>query len=233
MQSVARLWSRLSKLDDTRYPRKIFLWSQHLANNGIKNWNYKVRSLCSKFNCESILNLAEQIGKKNLVTHISNAVNSFVENRWKEAIFNDKRKNPNARNKLRTYRTFKSTYGTAQYVNTFMKKCNRRALALFRSGCAPIGIETGRYNNTPLHDRMCNLCNMNYIEDEFHCFIICPTYNDIRSLFLIDMFKCNPSFTNLSHNDKFNFVMSDGNHCCRVAKFANQIFTLRQSVLYK
>ena len=40
MQSVARLWSRLSKLDDNRYPKKVFLWSQHLANNGIKNWYF-------------------------------------------------------------------------------------------------------------------------------------------------------------------------------------------------
>ena len=232
MQSVARLWSRLSKLDESRYPRKIFIWSQHLANNGIKNWCYKVRSLCTKFKCELMLNLAEQIGTKNLVNHVSDAVHSFVENRWKEAIFNDSRKNPNARNKLRTYRTFKINYGTAKYVTTFMNKCYRRALALFRCGCAPIGIETGRYNNTPLHERVCKLCNTTCVEDEFHCFITCSAYNDIRSCFFNDMLQYIPSFNSLSDHDKFISAMSDGNHSYRVAKYANEILSVRHSTIY-
>ena len=232
MQSVARLWSRLSKLDDNRYPKKVFLWSQHLANNGIKNWYYKVKNICSKLKCELVLNLADQICTRSLVNHVKDGAKLFVENRWKEAIFNDRRKNQNARNKLRTYRTFKNTYGTAQYVNTCMKKCNRRALALFRSGCAPIAIETGRYNNTPVDNRVCSMCDMNCVEDEFHCFMICVIYNDFRSKLFDCMSEFDPSFNDLTSVDKFNVLMSDGNHCYRVAKFANQILSLRQSIMY-
>ena len=66
----------------------------------------------------------------------------------------------------------KYTYGTAQFVSTYMKKCNGRALALFRSGCALIAIETGRYNNTPVDNRVCSMCDMDCVGDEFHCFRI-------------------------------------------------------------
>ena len=94
MQSTAKLWSRLSKLDDNRYPKKVFLWSQPLANNGIKNWYVKVTNICSKLKCEPrpILNLVDEVCTRSLVNHVKDGAKSFVENRWKEAISNDCRK---------------------------------------------------------------------------------------------------------------------------------------------
>ena len=40
------------------------------------------------------------------------------------------------------------------------------------------------------------------------------------------------SFTDLAFADKFNVIMSDGKHCYRVSKFANQIVSLWQSIMY-
>ena len=79
-------------MNDNRYPKKVFLWSQHLANNGIKNWYYKVKNICSKLMWVSILNLADQVCTRSLVTHVKDGVRLFVENRWEEPIFNDRRK---------------------------------------------------------------------------------------------------------------------------------------------
>ena len=88
-----------------------------------------MKNICSK--CELILNLADQVCTRSLVNHIKDGAKLFVENRRKEAIFNDRRKNQNARNNLRSHRTFNYTYGSAQYVSTCMKKCSRRALCHF------------------------------------------------------------------------------------------------------
>ena len=46
------------------------------------------------------------------------------------------------------------------------------------------------------------------------------------------MSEFDPSFTDLTSIDKFNVVMSDGNHCYRVSNFDNQILSLRQSIMY-
>ena len=76
------------------------------------------------------------------------------------------------------------------------------------------------------------MCDMNCIEDEFHCFMICAICNDFKSELFDNMSEFDPSFTDLTSADKFNVIMSDGNRCHRVAKFANQIFSLRQSIMY-
>ena len=71
---------------------------------------------------------------------------------------------------------------------------------------------------------------MNCVEDEFRC--LCAIYNDFRSELFDYMSEFDHSFTDLTSVDKFNVIMSDGNHCYRVAKFANQILSLRQTIIY-
>ena len=47
-------------------------------------------------------------------------------------------------------------------------------------------IENGRYRNTPLNDRICQICKTNRIEDEFHVICICNEYQiyEILIIFL-------------------------------------------------
>ena len=42
--------------------------------------------------CELILNLADQVCTRRLVNHVKDGAKLLVENRWKEAIFNDRKK---------------------------------------------------------------------------------------------------------------------------------------------
>ena len=44
-------------------------------------------------------------------------------------------------------------------------------------------IETGRYDNLPRGERLCNLCNCNRIEDETHFLLDCPSFSSIRDMF--------------------------------------------------
>ena len=58
----------------------------------------------------------------------------------------------------------------------------RRILSNFRCGSLPLAIETGRYtvSKTPLHDRTCQFCTVNVLEDEMHFLLHCEFYTDIR-----------------------------------------------------
>ena len=96
--------------------------------------------------------------------------------------FDDRKRIARSRNKLRTYRNFKDSLNTSNYVIKCQNRSNRRALALFRCGCAPIALETGRYQNVPYEERLCTICNSGNIEDEFHCFMSCSAYNDLKAL---------------------------------------------------
>ncbi len=71
----------------------------------------------------------------------------YVE-KWKTEI--NRESGHNGKNKLRTYEMLKLDFGPSEYVNNFfINKCQLSAFAKFRSGVAPIRLETGRYENLP------------------------------------------------------------------------------------
>jgi len=59
-------------------------------------------------------------------------------------------------------------------------------------------IECGRWakpNPIPFDQRICNICQK--LEDEFHFFLICSLYNEIRRKYFPMYFRCRPSMDKL------------------------------------
>ena len=42
-------------------------------------------------------------------------------------------------------------------------------------------IEEGRYRHIDRNQRFCTKCHMNVIENEFHFFLVCPFYRQLRN----------------------------------------------------
>lgn len=66
--------------------------------------------------------------------------------------------------KLRTYRTFKTTFKPESYVTLDLNKPERSHLAQFRFGILQLRIETGRYIGEQAEDRLCILCDQYTVE---------------------------------------------------------------------
>ena len=64
-----------------------------------------------------------------------------------------------------------------------------------------------------VEERVCNHCNE--VEDESHVLMYCPLYDDIRNELMATLNETNPSFQDLSVQDKFIQLMS--NHICVAA----------------
>ena len=62
--------------------------------------------------------------------------------------------------KLRTYIKFKAVPDIENYVLCNLDRKLRSYIAQFRSGILPLEIETGRFRNIPLNERICKLCNI-------------------------------------------------------------------------
>ena len=85
---------------------------------------------------------------------------------------------------------------------------HRTATTKLRISCHKLHIETGRYNRTPLEERICRHCNLNTIEDEEHLVLECSLYNEERAE-LYKLLQCMfPHFIHLSNTDKFIFLMT-------------------------
>ena len=71
-------------------------------------------------------------------------------------------------------------------------------------------IVTGRYQNIPVDDRKCTLCEQNDIGDEFHYLLECPFFQEDRVRYIKrfyythpNMDKMNKLFNETSNKDMF------------------------------
>ena len=66
-------------------------------------------------------------------------------------------------------------------------------MASLRAGCLPLGVETGRYRipKVPLERRVCQVCNSDLVEDEFHFDMVCnkPEHESNKLLHYITQAK--------------------------------------------
>ena len=63
-----------------------------------------------------------------------------------------------------------------------MQKHKRSLFAQFRLGILPLKIETGRYDNTPVDERICVQCESEAVENEQHFVLHCPKYVNLREV---------------------------------------------------
>lgn len=136
------------------------------------------------------------------------------------------------RNKLRTYRCFKSVFDTEVYVKTVMSTTRRGAMAKFRSGTAPIRLETGRYENIPEPDRLCPVCDCNTVEHELHTLIHCPAYDEYRTVAFLEFDVLLPGFIDLDDEQKLYAILSNHDLVRPAAKFCQNILEQRRTLLY-
>jgi len=91
---------------------------------------------------------------------------------------NDSNKFP----KLRTYKLFKVDLRVEPYLNLNLSSSLFRSIARFRLSSHNLHIELGRHKRPFVlaENRTCKRCNMDVIEDEFHCLMICEKWDTER-----------------------------------------------------
>ena len=101
------------------------------------------------------------------------------------------------------------------HVEPYCLEIHRGALAKFRSGTAPIKVETGHYHNLDLSDRVCFHCT-SCIEDEVHVLIVWPVYGALKLSLRSEALLVNPAFEGYSHMKKCVF-------CCLILEWLGRV----------
>jgi hypothetical protein len=106
------------------------------------------------------------------------------EQLWHEQINNS--------SKCIIYRMYKTEFKFEKYlVNSTFKL--RQIYTKFRCRSSRIPIESGIFSGTQRQDRLCSLCAINEVGDEFHYIFICPFFKNDRILLLENYFWHSPS----------------------------------------
>ncbi|XP_071167139.1 uncharacterized protein [Mytilus edulis] len=219
--SVFRNWTRFNKMNDDRVNKKVFIWGNTCKK--VKNWHFRVKNKFKELDMEYLCNGA--ILNKDLVKNIENVCFAKFKEEWYDKIMSDDK------NKLRTYRMFKNVYGVENYLIFNIPGRYRSALAKFRCGVSPIRIETGRYENIDIENRLCFNCTDD-VEDEKHVLLNCPVYSDIRNVIFNHASIVDENFLHMTDNEKFIFLFTNENMVFYTAKICYEILIKRKCILY-
>lgn len=189
-----------------------------------------MRTRLTELNLEEYSDINCYIPQKDLISIVNTGnMNSFIQ-QWHNALNKDSAIHGQGGNKLRTYRLFKSTFETEQYVKSTLPRSHRSALSKFRIGVAPIRLETGRYEGLPVHKRHCFNCTET-VESESHVLLHCDFYNDFRSVMFDGAKKYIDNFNLLSDSDKLSAILSHPLLVKISAKFCSSVLTRRRFYL--
>ena len=210
---ICRLWNRLVDMPLSRLPRRILEWELDFNNN----WASEVKTILCKVDMQFCYNNKVpcdlQLVRENLEAQ--------EVDKWERERF--------LKPKLRLYNLYKRTLEPEIYV-TNMPKHLRSLLAQYRAGILPLAVETGRFSNTPLEERICISCKEN-VEDEFHVLCSCPQYNELREILYAVAQNSEPEFDRWDPIEKFVYLNNNNQH--EVAKYLEKVMRMRRLVLLK
>ena len=229
---ICKTWFRLKCMTNDRLNKRVFEWSVSNARTSCKNWVYIVKKHFQSLRCGAYAELNNVFSKSSLVQDVSNAMQTKFTDEWQQSVNQIEGNRGRGLNKLRTYRLFKTQYGTERYCQLLLPLKHRSAFAKFRMGVAPLNIEIGRYRNLAREERVCPFC-LDTIEDETHAMLICDNYSDIRGPLFRKAQNLTHDFNLLSDADKMKFLFSNQELIRMCAKTCYNILEKRSFSLYR
>jgi hypothetical protein len=204
---------------------KVFRWSFRNAVNKKTKWCFRIMTKFRECNLELYTDL-ENILHKNAITQLEDFVFDKYKVNWNKRIFSQ-----NVGHKLRTYKLLKEVFEKEMYLSKNISSRYRSAFAKFRCGVAPLRIETGRYENKNVNERVCFICH-EQIEDEKHVLLDCPLNADLRESLFNEVKRSSVHFNISSDDDKLIYLFKSTECYDRVAKTCFNILSRRNSFLY-
>ena len=227
---IVRQWLRNCNMEDSRLSKKVFAWAVMKASLGLKNRYYKIIERLKQYNLDYLIDVNTNVMFKDIKSELASIMVKKTSERWLDDVNRCHSKSGKGGNKLRTYKLFKSNLEPECYVHMNIKKKYRRALAMFRTGVAPINIELLRYGEgKKLEDRKCIHC-ADAIETECHVLTTCPLYVDLRT----ELYESinDILFQTLNDEQKMCYMLSNSECVYNVARTCYEILERRKFLTY-
>jgi hypothetical protein len=226
---------------------------QTMASSGVDCWLTRVNKV------QTLLNISDRFTfKKSSGKITTSTLKSQFDRHWIDNLNMTKTKisqqDQTDHNKLRTYRTFKSSFTREPYIDLIRNRNQKSSLSRFRSGSHFLGVERGRWTRpvTPLEHRTCLYCSppststsspssppststpsppppvlptaTGPVDDEYHFIMKCSRFEVERNLAFDEMSSHVPRFANMPDQQKFVSFMCPTQP--KTAKIANKLIKL-------
>lgn len=217
-------------MDSSRMNKRIFTWSYLRSSSRCKNWAYYVKDILRSVHFDVYCDVSNHIPVKKFTSDITNALMEKHTTDWHALITSNSGRRGTGRNKLRTYQLFKTEYKVEEYCKIVLPLKHRSAFSKFRCGVAPLRIETGRYENLNINERLCPFCDA--VEDEKHVILKCNVYTDLRNILCDKASSVCQDFINFNDDEKLSFLFKHKDLIRICAKTCFNILQRRNSLLF-
>ena len=211
---MLRWWNHLVNLENDRLLKKCFNYDYLKCKN---NWCSEIKSIFTKLDMLSNYENKKSCNLNQCKLILSNTYSS----QWYAKVNNVP--------KLRTYVTFKEKFELEEYIKVGLSRKQRSVLAQLRLGILPLHVETGRFVNTKVHDRLCLICKNSEIEDERHFVLHCAKYESIRNKWLGNIIDKIDKYAELDDISKFKEIMSKG--FIKLSSFIIEALEIRKNII--
>jgi hypothetical protein len=185
-------WMKLVLMDDNRLAKHVYKVSKNMCTKRKANWASTIRNILGKYELKHLWSDESKVlsldghgnhEAKNSKQHVEffrkfvfGKIQQYEETKWKRGM--------EKKSKLRIYRQFKKKLCLEKYLLTSGNYLGKMYMSSLRSGTNKLNIETGRWLNQKVEERLCKQCDLGKPETELHFVTECPRYEAVRmSLF--------------------------------------------------
>ena len=134
-KSICNHWNQNIHTNITRLNKRIFTWAYNKASVRCKNWFFNVKSNFDKLELSYLFDINNTtIGKSHIIDSVNKKMMNVCISEWKSNITRISGVSGSGRNKLRTYKLYKSEYSTEQYCKMVLPLKHMSAFAKFCCG---------------------------------------------------------------------------------------------------
>ena len=170
-------WQKIVSGKKEKISRMLYNIIYNLHREGVfqSNWLAHVKNILVKNDLSNYWN--DQQVPRNV------CLSKIVKTKCKESFISEWNANIFLSSKCTNYIIFKTNFGLEKYFS--LLPCDLAySLSKFRCISHRLPIECGRFYNINRSDRLCDLCKVNEIGDEFHYIFDCEFFKDERKMFI-------------------------------------------------
>ena len=93
----------------------------------------------------------------------------------------------NDKQKLRTFTDIHDINDHQVLVKLNLSRKHQSLISKFKASVLPLGLELGRFKNTPLEYRSCCICEEGLLETEMHTMLQCEALEDVREKYILEI----------------------------------------------
>ena len=169
---AVKYWLKLCRMPLDRLPKQAYLMLTNMNVKGRVNWTNSVKQFLFQLGFGYVWNDCGTRNENAFLKSLKVRLRDCFQQEWHGRLSNSER--------FFTYRSFKKSFETEQYINDLKIKKFRDVFIRFRLGVNELNANKWYEQNQSSN---CPFC-VNTIENEKHFLIDCPLYKDIRQKFL-------------------------------------------------